>query len=124
MVQQLTAAVAIAVLTGVFVWAWTRPRNRPAEQRPGILPNLRPPECGPRVELHLSWRWDCDECGRENYTRGFPPVLTVEEQAAIRRRRGFESFAPGRFIVHPRTVVCGFCGREFNTEPAGGGIVE
>ena len=74
------------------------------------------------VELHAAWSWDCDNCGRENFSRGltieFPTV--AEQEAAFRYHRNLHPSEPlppdwrdFECLAFPEVVECAFCEAEY-----------
>ena len=70
-----------------------------------------------RVELHPSYTWDCDDCGRENIVRPMPAFLNEEEEQEMREQFGVDSSDEGLFMQVPREVTCKFCEVVFETVP-------
>ncbi len=78
-----------------------------------------------KIEIHPAYRWDCEECGRENFGRMVTAQLPDEELEKIMRSDGVldahQSLAdlpPGvkyDLITIPEIVKCGHCGAEFET---------
>lgn len=70
------------------------------------------------VELHMAWSWDCDACGRENFTRGLRPEFTKEDVREIARDLGVKprDVDLTEFTGAPETVRCPHCGATFTTE--------
>lgn len=65
------------------------------------------------VELHAAYVWDCDDCGRENFTRGCTPNLSDEEVQEIREELNLDDGHFGNFVLMPDTVECKFCKTKF-----------
>lgn len=68
-----------------------------------------------RVELHLAFVWDCDDCGRENFTRSITKEISEEEKQEMCERYGIDDLPPGVLMSAPEVVVCKHCGSEFET---------
>jgi len=56
------------------------------------------------VELHAAWRWDCDECGIENFTRG----IHLEDEHLSERQLSLLGQAEW-WVVYPAEVRCAEC---------------
>tara|TARA_R100000458_G_C8093454_1_gene123172 strand:- start:37 stop:282 length:246 start_codon:yes stop_codon:yes gene_type:complete len=64
----------------------------------------------PYVELHPCFRYDCDECGRENFIRG----ITLEDEHLSEEQR--ELLQEAEFwVVYPELVQCESCDSFFLT---------
>lgn len=85
------------------------------------------------VEIHSAWVWQCDCCGRENFTRGLegdiyePAIEHAGPQKYLICFHGCdgecEHACDGemnclgtRIVADPCVVECRYCGREFFTE--------
>jgi hypothetical protein len=63
------------------------------------------------VELHPASRWDCEECGRENFCRMFPYRPTDAELAEVMQEdTGHE------WLTAPKFVTCQYCKAKFEAE--------
>ena len=62
------------------------------------------------VELRHAYEWTCDECGRDNYSRGIKPSL--EELDDDER----EMLDDGEWMMQPMEVTCPHCGTTFKVE--------
>lgn len=63
-----------------------------------------------KVELHTAFAWTCDNCGRDNFTRGIQPSpesLEVDER---------ELLSEGEWVMRPNMVVCTACSTHFHVE--------
>lgn len=56
------------------------------------------------VELHAAWRWDCNECGRENWVRG---IQLEAEHLSREQRRVLEDAE--WWVLYPEMVECSEC---------------
>ena len=56
------------------------------------------------VELHAAWRWDCPECGREQWVRGIQ--LETEHLSEEQRDRLEEA---EWWVLYPEMVQCKDC---------------
>ena len=56
------------------------------------------------VELHAAWRWDCDECGRENWIRG----IHLEDEHLSQSQREILDEAEW-WVLYPERVECSEC---------------
>ena len=56
------------------------------------------------VELHAAWRWDCPECGREQWVRGIQ--LETEHLSEDQRDRLEEA---EWWVLYPEMVQCNDC---------------
>jgi len=56
------------------------------------------------VELHAAWRWDCDECGRENWVRG----IQLETEHLSKPQREILDDAEW-WVLYPEMVECSDC---------------
>lgn len=77
------------------------------------------------VELHAAFVWTCDDCGRDNFTRGvtvapesidpgdLPDARNADAEAI---GEWLESGGGGDFLMAPDAVTCGHCGSRFATE--------
>lgn len=65
------------------------------------------------VELHLAYRWDCDDCGGENFERA--RTLTREEALNEVDPEALAEFSgsDGVFLTSPDEVVCRHCQRGY-----------
>ena len=70
------------------------------------------------VELHQAFRWDCDECGRENFERAIIVDLGEDEARDI-FGDDYDPEAEGYILMQPADVQCVYCGAEFHTELPG-----
>lgn len=68
------------------------------------------------VELHPAFSWDCDRCGRENFTRGVRVSLSAEELEELREEFEIDPAAVGEFLGAPDQVECTHCGSQFDAE--------
>lgn len=66
-----------------------------------------------KVELHQAWMWDCDNCGRENFTRGIRPELSIEDKLFLKEERDIDIEDEGEFIMMPPNVTCNYCKSSF-----------
>lgn len=69
-----------------------------------------------KIELKPAYMWDCDNCGRENFTRGLVPELSQEELHELQEEYGIEQYDIGDFVMMPLSVTCKFCNCCFNTQ--------
>lgn len=67
------------------------------------------------VELRPAFMWDCEECGRENFTRAIVPEMSVEDLAELKEDHGIEENETGEFLMMPKRVTCPDCGNEFRS---------
>jgi hypothetical protein len=68
------------------------------------------------IELHGAYVWDCDACGRENFTRGLAPCLSDDEAQELREEHGIEPHETGNWTLRPESVTCAHCGSEFEVD--------
>lgn len=68
------------------------------------------------VELHPAHRFDCDECGRENFLRAMIPEFSDEDIEELFVEYGIDPDEGGVLISTPDSVTCQFCGAEFQIE--------
>ena len=69
-----------------------------------------------KVELHLAWMWDCEDCGRENFIRAVE-MSKEEIREEIESELEDEDIDNIDSVVDaPEMVKCQFCGKEFETE--------
>ena len=60
------------------------------------------------IELHAAWRWDCDECGLENFVRG----IHLEEEHLTQRQQNILGEAEW-WVVYPAEVECKNCKSDY-----------
>ena len=74
------------------------------------------------VELFQAFAWTCDDCGRDNFTRGITlapasidldQVEAHDEETAEAIREWIASGNSGDFVQAPGRVRCEHCGAEF-----------
>jgi hypothetical protein len=64
----------------------------------------------PYAELHPAFRFDCDECGHENFVRG----ITLEDEHLSQSQR--ETLESAEFwVLYPEMVQCDHCETVFVT---------
>lgn len=68
-----------------------------------------------KAELRPAYSWDCDECGREQFTRAIVPEMSDAERNELRSQYGIEEWETGNFQSMPHEVICE-CGAVFKTE--------
>lgn len=68
-----------------------------------------------KVELKPAFTWDCESCGRENFTRGVCPEMDDESQTEMRLEHGIDPDEDGRWMMMPTQVTCARCGACFET---------
>ena len=56
------------------------------------------------VELHAAWRWDCPECGLEQWVRG----IHLEDEHLSERQLNILGDAEW-WVMYPGEVSCGDC---------------
>jgi hypothetical protein len=63
------------------------------------------------IELHTHFTFDCDECGAENFVRGFCADLAIPDTAQqhIPITQGDHDLKI-LVVVAPKNVTCGTCG--------------
>jgi hypothetical protein len=66
------------------------------------------------VELRPAYAWDCDECGRENFSNGIVAELSNEERDELRIEHGLEEATTGDWMMMPKQVTCVYCGSTFS----------
>lgn len=71
-----------------------------------------------KVELFPAHRWDCPECGRQNYCDSWPVELSEEEMKEMRDEYDIpnDESILGNFRTCPEEVECKFCKETFETE--------
>jgi predicted nucleic acid-binding Zn ribbon protein len=69
----------------------------------------------PSVVLRPAYAWDCEECGREAFTRAIVPEFSPEELVALRNEHQIEAEKEGDFLMMPEEVECPHCNARFNT---------
>lgn len=60
-----------------------------------------------RVELRPAWAWDCDRCGRENFTRA---VVPCSLEGVLPDGFDASDFEGGEWVTKPDVVECEHCG--------------
>lgn len=70
-----------------------------------------------KVEMHRSWTWTCDACGRDNYTRearvhyGRDDIKRrLVDSGRIREDQDVPKDAHASNTIMPLTVACNYCG--------------
>ena len=71
-----------------------------------------------QIELRPAYAWDCEECGREQFSRCIVPELNAEEIEELKQEHGIERWELGEFQMMPTTVNCKDCGAVFDSMPA------
>jgi hypothetical protein len=66
------------------------------------------------IQLNIAWMWDCDNCGEENFERGFIPEADPDALDEEQRDSGRGSEA--MLCAFPFEVKCWNCGTEYETE--------
>ncbi len=76
----------------------------------------------PQVEMHGSYWYTCDNCGKDNWQREMIMSMTRNEQTDVARDAGYlredeelEDNAHVTCTRMPRVVCCGFCNTEYVT---------
>jgi hypothetical protein len=59
------------------------------------------------AELRPAWSWDCDVCGKENFTRAVTPCSL---EGLLPDGLDPEDFEGGEWITKPSVVGCEHCG--------------
>jgi hypothetical protein len=83
---------------------------------PTPQPSIRLSPPGTKVELLPAYAWHCQDCGTENFCRGFSPELPEEEEREMKSKMGIEPWDQGELLMVPAKVTCKYCGRSFPTE--------
>lgn len=69
------------------------------------------------VELHHMYSWDCDECGRENYTRVVLPNLGPDEMEYLKIHHKIDKNTNDQaIIISPDIVECKYCRVRFKAK--------
>ena len=64
----------------------------------------------PRVAAQQAFRWECPQCGRENFDRAAPVSFDCpEDEEEAKAALGVESWIEGGIVSVPDTVTCGGC---------------
>lgn len=66
------------------------------------------------IELHPAYRWDCDDCGRENFVRGFIASLPDDEMSQMKEACGIPEEDHCEWIARPTRVTCIHCKATFS----------
>lgn len=74
-----------------------------------------------KVELHLAYFWNCDDCGAENFCRSMVAAMTPELRAEMAECDiDVDEMEPGNWMTRPDKVTCSACGATFEaTDPYG-----
>lgn len=67
------------------------------------------------IEMHPAFTWDCDTCGREQFTRAVRPEMSSEDREELHRQHGVDPHTGGELLMLPMVVVCRDCGSRFET---------
>lgn len=75
------------------------------------------------AELHSAFVWDCDQCGRENFSRAIECHIEPEclEQVTsflavqLDRQENEADFLVQKVVAYPKYVNCQFCHQNFLT---------
>ncbi|RIK84349.1 MAG: hypothetical protein DCC68_01320 [Planctomycetota bacterium] len=67
------------------------------------------------VTLRPAYAWDCEECGRENFSRSLIPEFSEEDLQELRDEHGVQPWETGAFVSMPESVKCPHCGAVFGT---------
>ena len=67
-----------------------------------------------KIQLNIAWMWDCDNCGEENFERGFIPEGDPERLAELAEQ--MVSDPEAMLVAFPFEVQCWHCGEEYETE--------
>jgi uncharacterized Zn finger protein len=68
------------------------------------------------VELHPAFQWDCDNCGKENFTRSIKWEGSEEDLIKLKERFEIEAWQEGEFRHCPDEVTCSYCGTVFKAK--------
>ncbi len=60
------------------------------------------------ARLHHAFRWDCDNCGRENFER----AIAMEKEYIETRIEG-ETDDEGEYVLYPAMVSCKHCSAQY-----------
>lgn len=68
------------------------------------------------IELHPAWRFDCDECGRENFVRVIVGQFDEQTLEELRTEHGIQPWEAGDWLSMPSSVTCEHCGQHFDVQ--------
>jgi hypothetical protein len=86
------------------------------------MPLARQDEKGPlmgKVTLNPAFSWTCEDCGRDQFTRGIAVEMSEEGRAELNEENGLGPEPDGVWMMMPEQVTCEHCGAMFDTEHYG-----